>query len=1512
MSSTQSNSCPIAIVGMGAVMPDAGDLPTFWSHITNGTDSIREVPPERWLIEDHYDPDPRAPDKTYTKIGAFVTGFQFDSLGFRIPPRTAQAMDSVQQWALVACKEALADAGLLDRDFDRERTAVIIGNALAGDMHALTTLRVQLPRFVRALRSTEIFSGLPAGGQEALLEQFRKMALADLPAITEDSMPGELSNVIAGRVANAFGLRGPNFTTDAACASSLAAVQAAAAGLAERRFDLVLTGGVDSSLSPQIFVKFCKIGALSADLSCPFDRRASGFVMGEGCGILLMKRLEDALAADDRIYAVLRSLGSASDGRGKGITAPNPIGQRLAVERAWEMAGLQPSEAGLIEAHGTSTAVGDAVEAKVVSEIFAEAPPASIPMGSVKSQIGHLKSAAGAAALIKAALAIHHEMIPPSIHFEQANPQIAPDAPFYVPREARDWKPAPGRHRYAGVSSFGFGGTNFHVVLGPAEQASRPSVLVEQPTETAQEGPGVLALGADSAAELAQALESGPPREASGNGAERLAIAYSDEVQLRKRAALALSALRRDEAPIWRPLASQGIFRGRGPAARTAFLFPGQGSQRIGMLAAFASEPAVAETFAEADRVMEPVLGVPLSRFIYTEDSAESRAALQDTTVCQPAMLTADIAMLRLLAERGIQPDMVAGHSLGEYAALVAAGMISLADALTAVCARAREMASVQVEDPGRMAAVFGPAEQIQQMLHEAPGVVAANYNSLSQTVIGGATRPMEQAVEQLTRAGFKAVRLPVSHAFHTHIVAPARDPLRRLLGRLDFHPPCIPIVANVDAELYSGEPADRESNLDRLARQVAEPVRFVESIRRLYELGARLFVEVGPGRVLSRFVLDVIEDPECIAVSTNLPKQGDRDSFAIALAACAACGLPRLAEEAPAKPCTCVQAAVIEDAGVVDMSPAIVPAPEASQRPAVLVSGVGLGLPGRDHPVFDPENTTRILDGFVGIDTLSEASRRGLAAQGIARLVKDAPGGPGFELLDSPESVAQLAGQRGPFDPVAQFGLPRERVESWDVSTSLAVCAGLLALRDAGIPLVQCHQITRSGRRIPSGWKLPAGIADETGVIFASAFPGYDSLLAELDQRHQLDLHARALDELRAIADQIGPLHALRERIEALEREIGEGYRFDRRFIFKSLAMGHAQLAELIGARGPNAQVNAACASTTLAVSMAADWIASGRCPRVIVIGADDITNPTLCPWLVGGMLATGAVTTEPALEKAALPFDRRRNGMIAGMGAVGLVVERADSVRERGQNALARLLGSQVANSAFHGTRLDPEHIASVLERLVAQAEAEHGLDRRRLAAQTVFVSHETYTPARGGSASAEVHALRHVFGDEAGKIVIANTKGFTGHAMGVSIEDAAAVRMLQHQRVPPVPNFQQADPELGELELSRGGARDVRYALRLAAGFGSQIAISLFERVDDPGQIDTAQQRRWLDELAGKGARLEVDHECLRARVDGSVQEDEVRQEPAPAAEARVEPEAPAAVAPRLDAAAIGVRV
>ena len=416
---------------------------------------------------------------------------------------------------------------------------------------------------------------------------------------------------------------------------------------------------------------------------------------------------------------------------------------------------------------------------------------------------------------------------------------------------------------------------------------------------------------------------------------------------------------------------------------------------------------------------------------------------------------------------------------------------------------------------------------------------------------------------------------------------------------------------------------------------------------------------------------------------------------------------------------------------------------------------------------------------------------------------------------------IPQLAGLKGAFDLAEEFGIDPKAILAWDISTQLAVASGLLALRDAGIPLTPVEQIGKGGLRLIRNWQVPQVQRERTGIVFSSCFPGL----------------------------QMGVKHA------KTNGDDGEG-RFDRRYLFQTLNMGHSQFAQYTGIRGPNTTINLACASATAAFGVAEDWLDADRVDRVVIISGDDVTGDDLWEWIAGGFAASGAAATNNVVEETALPFDRRRNGLILGMGAAAFVIERHSEAKQRGVQPIAEVLGSTTANSAYHGTRLDVEHVGQVVNGFITDMERRWGLDRHAMAPNTVFFSHETYTPARGGSAQSEVKALRDTFGDSTNKLVVANTKGFTGHPMAVGIEDASMLYGLKTGRIPPIANHKEKDPELGDLNLSKGGHYpELEYGLRFAAGFGSQIALSLLRAWPVEGErIDGARLLAWARSLAG----------------------------------------------------------
>ena len=1533
---------PIAIIGLGAIMPGALTKDEFWQNIQTGKYCITEVPKSYWDADLYYSPDHKAEDKLYSKIGGFIPStFKFDSIRYRIPPQIAKQMDPIQHLAIETTRMALEDSGYDKKEFDRNRCAVIVGNSMGGMKNDKSNLRLNRPVYYEILKKTATYQALSPEAGKKLIDEMEAGVHEHFMPVTEDSMPGELANVIAGRLANVFDLHGTNFTVDAACATSLAAVDQAVNGLREGNFDMAIVGGVDQMMAPASYIKFCKIGALSATGSCPFDAKADGFVMAEGAGTVILKRLSDAVKDGDKVYAVIRAIGASSDGKGKGITAPNPKGQKIAVEKTFEQLDYTPGEVGLIEAHGTSTRVGDAVELNALYDIFAPyAKPGTIGLGSVKSQIGHAKAAAGIASLIKTSLAIYHKVLPPSVNFETPNPTVDwATSPFRVITKAEPWNT--DKVRRANVSAFGFGGTNFHVALeemndgllkkepaAPVVQTPISNPVKEQknmnttqynllvPGEKIQSD--MLTFSADTKQDLFNVLGKAV-LAIQADPAYLPKISYQNHIQNPHKFAVSINV----ENPaklkekieyfikiagtqdVWSQeslyLKMKGIypFTPSNIKPKVCFMFPGQGSQYVDMMKDLASKyKVVMDTFMEADRHLMNIIGETLTETLWSkpgetkEQIVEREAAIKKTEMTQPAMLTADIAMMRLLSTFGLKPDVVMGHSLGEYAAAVAAGVFDFENGLKAVCTRGKVMSEIRVEDNGKMASVAAPTEAVEPHLSRISGYVAvANKNCPTQTVIAGASKSVDDAIKMFTEMGIQAVQIPVSHAFHSDIIKPAMPQYRAFLNTLEFHSPKMPITTNVTAEFY---PQDPEKIKDLLVTQISHSVEWIKQLKTTYESGVRLFVECGPKRVLSALAANTLSDKKDIKVlASNHPKKGGIVEFNDLFANLTSSGIfidwkgtDIFGDNSTYNPAF-VNWVNPAAAAPVSETPAQ-PAPAVTEQNTpqavhknVVISGIAAGGPGSWDRVFRDGVLDEILSGRNMIEPVPADVQQKQIDKHVEFVVKSPDGNHHFERLTSPSQAIKLYAKSGAFDLEKEFGLPAKWVRSMDRSFQLAIAAGMLALKDAGIPLVLYYKPTSTGGYLPDRWGLPAEMIDETGVIFTSAFPVANSMMGDLTKRVSGLLNNKTAKEVRAFCDtfiaQISD-PALKAEIENWynanfkEKEI-EPEAFTSEFILKTIIIAHCHFCQWIRARGPALAMSSACASTAQAVSLAQDWIKLGRCKRVIVIGADDITNDNVSEWILTAFLASGAATTEGDVTKAALPFDRRRNGMIVGMGAVSLVVEDEAETAKRGLKPLAKLLSTEISNSGFHVTRLDVGHVAQVMNRLVATAEKDYGLNRSDIAKQLVFISHETYTPARGGSASAEAYALKSTFGKDVSSVIVSNTKGFTGHSMGAGLEDVIAVRCLSTGLVPPIANFKEADPELEGITLSKGGHYNFKYALRLAAGFGSQIGMTLLEKAWQSGEpriFDEAKHTAWLKAVSGQeNPVLEVVQNTLRIK-------------------------------------------
>lgn len=816
----------VAIIGMECIFPGAKNLEEYWRNIILGKDNVTEVPDERWNKELYYHPDSDGPDVSHSKWGGFIPKIDFDPLAFGIPPQSLAAIEPTQLLTLLVAKRAMEDAGYGEKNFNRENVSVIIGAEGGNDLANSYSFRGYYK---------QVFGEL----HEEVKEAF--------PHTTEDSFPGILANVIAGRITNRLDLGGRNYTVDAACASSLAAIDLACQELVLGKSDMVLAGGADLHNGINDYLMFSSTHALSRKGRCAtFDGEADGIALGEGVAILVLKRYEDALHDGDRIYSVIKGVGGSSDGKALGLTAPRKIGQVRALERAYTQAGISPAAVGLVEAHGTGTVVGDKTELSALTNLFSRsgAIPAQTHLGSVKTQIGHTKCAAGLAGLIKASLAVYHGVKPPTLHLKQPNTYYnTQTSPFAFYAESGLWSE---KNRYAGISAFGFGGTNFHTVIANHPKQDDSAVLQSWPSE-------LFVFRGDTYEEAKNQLGQIKSLLETNDEIPLKNIAYSLAVGSEKPVQLSIVGDTVEDLMMKIELVLLGIetkdtFTVNKKEGKVAFLFPGQGSQRINMardlFVAFPSMRNLIDSYPELEKVVFPSA-------VFNEAALkQQKETIKDTRLAQPLLGIVDLALAKFLKSLDIVPDMLAGHSYGELPALCFAGVFGEDQLVDLSIKRAHSILdSVEGGDPGSMVAVSTTKELLQPVLDKVEGCYPVNYNAPGQCVVAGSTKAINTLMEVLKQERISAKKLEVACAFHSPLLAKSKDLYETVLKDIPFQEMQIPVWSNTTAETYPAAPSEIK---ERLTDHLVKPVRYVEEIQAMYNDGARIFIEVGPGKILT------------------------------------------------------------------------------------------------------------------------------------------------------------------------------------------------------------------------------------------------------------------------------------------------------------------------------------------------------------------------------------------------------------------------------------------------------------------------------------------------------------------------------------------------------------------------------------------------------------------------------------------------------------------------------------
>ena len=1425
------NDDRIVVIGTGCLLPDAFNTEDFWNNMQNGRKSFYDIPENRVSLKNYSSQKDKRFNIPDIKAGVIIN-YKFNGLKYKIPPTTLKYIDKHQLYAVEAASQAIEQANLKSRLTNGNNVGVVMGNTMSGENFYETIARIRIPSVCKSIAEAKEIDN---NTKKEIADDLKTLMRKRFPKSNEDTFPGYIANLISGRIANIFNCNGANFIIDSASVSSANAISMAVKGLKNNDYEYVITGGSDSNFSPSVLRGLQQWGMLSAKENEIFNKNSSGINPAEGAAVFVMTKYKTAVENNIPILAEMDDFKIISNHSDTMLTAPDKSAYKNAIEEFYKTSSLTPSQVQYLEVYGAGNILFDTMELQAIVNKF----HSNIYFGSIKSNFGYLKSAHPATVLLKLVLMNQFGKVLPNYINNRSSIVNNTDSLKFNNETITLQE---NENKYFAANIYGIGGNHGHFVV-----KNTPLFLKQFKDSTK--------------------------------------LSYSSDLSF--------------DVPVL-----------KSSERKVALLLSGQGSQYVGMLKElYNSVDTFHSLMDKGEVIFKGIKNYSLLDIIF-----ENEDKLILTCNTQPAIFLASACVFDYLKDRGLEPEYFIGHSLGEFSALYCSGMLNFDDAFKLIIKRAELMQEAANQNPGSMVAVFKNETDTGKLVNDSriQNIYIANKNSEEQTVVSGENAGISIFIKYLKELGIAHVKVNVATAFHTPFFKFASQKLRTYLNDVSFNKTNYnKVYSNVTGELY---PQDEEAIKDLLAKQMISPVEFVKTLKNASDNGVDIFIEAGPNMILTNLVKKSRIQHKLLLHSINA-KIGEIQSLDNLIKELGNNGLLKTMEIKEEKSNTeniefvpmknkpvgvlDKKNEMLNDSQISNLRSQIsLSAENASEFTEfinekkediskllfenfqkfrkekvlesqtrfglfsgnIVVAGVAVGLPGSGYKVFDTENFDKILSGTNFIEALSQNEKDKMFDKNITRLNKESDGNAKFQELKNTDEVIQLAAKLGYFDLKKEYGIDF----NYDITYSLAIAAGIESLKDANIPLVMQYKKTSSGSLLPEGYALPAEMQDRTGVIFSSVFHGFETIIDEVTKYYKDKFINKPLNEFENIyfylmehVKEIEIKRAVTGWFNNMKYEAkgNEPYHFNRKLLLDIAALGSTHFAQIIKAKGPNTQISATCTSTTQAIGIAEDWIRTGRCDRVIIIGGEAATSDKQHEWIGASFLSIGAATDKRTIKDAALPFDERRNGLVLGSAAVSIIIEREEELKKRGLNGEAQILGTYIGNSAYHASKIDPEFFAGEMKKFFDKSEKIYNLKKDTYTKSLLFMSHESYTPGSGGPATAEVNSLKKVFPEHYKNITITNIKGLTGSTLGAATEDAVMVKALQKNKAPAIPNLKIIPEQFKDMKFSDGKDSVYEYGVHLAAGFGSYFSFLFIKKIVENPIENNEIYKDWLKKISNQ---------------------------------------------------------